>query len=313
MKFGLGESYDEVDVLPVKFRAWLDLTKPASTLGVMGAAFLVSLFYFYYTGQSTLIGNNFSTIIYVVVTVGLAHGASQAMNMAEDAHMDSETEHKQDRPIPSGVVTEEEARTLAWFLILAALGRAYFTNEIFGIFTTVVVIFGVFYNLSPIRAKERIISIPWQAVSRGLLMFPLVWSAYGDPFQPTPWILGTFMFFYVLGFQNSADIIDRHIDAEHGIKTFVVVFGVKRTVTIAAGCMLLMLSTLTVGVELGYIPPRLYTMGGVIFLCILMVRSMWVNPHRISEKTGNHPAWLWFYAGMILCVAIPLTVEIMSS
>lgn len=313
MKLGLGESYDEVDVLPVKFRAWLDLTKPASTLGIMGAAFLASVFYFYYTGQAALIGERFSDIVFVIVTVGFAHGASQTMNMAEDAHIDKETEHKQDRPIPSGVVTEEEARTLAWFLILAALGRAYLTNNTFGIFMTITIVLGVFYNLEPIRAKERIISIPWQAVSRGLLMFPVIWAAYGDPLQPTPWVLGLFMFFYVLGFQNSADIIDRHVDREHGIKTFVVVFGVRRTVTIAAGCTLLMMASLLLGVSAQILSPKFYSMGLIIPFCLLMLKSMWFSPHRISQKTGNHPAWLWYYVGMVLCVAIPLSIEIVSS
>lgn len=311
MKLGLGESYNDVDVLPVKFRAWLDLTKPASTLGIMGAAFLASLFYFYYTGQAGLVGDKFSTVIFVVVTVGLAHGASQAMNMAEDAEMDRQTEHKQDRPIPSGVVTEEEARTLAWFLILAALGRAYLINSLFGVFMTISIVFGVFYNLEPIRAKERIISIPWQAVSRGLFMFPIIWAAYGNPFKSTPWVLGVFMFFYVLGFQNSADIIDRTVDAEHGVKTFVVEFGVRRTVMIAGGCTLMMLATLLLGVELSLIPSRLYIMALITPFCILMLKSMWKNPYRISEKTGNHPAWLWFYFGMVLCVCLPLVGEVL--
>lgn len=310
MKYGLGESYDKVDVLPVKLRAWLDLTKPASTVGVMGAAFLASVFFFYYTGSPELIGDNFSTIIFVVITMGLAHGASQTMNMVEDAHIDAQTEHKQDRPIPSGVVTKEEGRTLAWILILAALGRSYLINSQFGILITVVIFMGIFYNLGPIRAKERIISVPWQAVSRGMLSFPMIWAAYGDVFSPTPWILGLFMFFYVFGFQNSADIIDRHVDAEFGIKTFVVVFGVRNTVIIAFGATMLMMSTLVFGVTFNLIPERLYSMALIIFLCLYMLKEMWVNPHKVSEKTGNHPAWLIFYGGMMLCVALPLATEI---
>jgi len=48
-----------------------------------------------------------------------------------------------------------------------AVGRAYLVNSTFGVGVSVLVLMGVFYNLAPIRAKERIISIPWQAVSRG--------------------------------------------------------------------------------------------------------------------------------------------------
>lgn len=312
MKLGLGDSYDNVSVLPVKFRAWLDLTKPASSVGVAGAYFLGSLFYFYYTNQVGLIAEQFSTIIFVVVTVGLAHGASQAMNMAEDADMDRETPHKQDRPIPAGIVTEEEARTLSWFLIIAALGRAYLTNNTFGVFMSVLIFFGVFYNLNPIRAKERIISIPWQAVSRGLLSFPAVWAAYGDPWQPLPWILGLFMFFYVLGFQNTADIIDRQVDCKYGIKTFVVVFGVRNTVLISFGCTVAMTTVIALGLVTELLPIRFAAMLWILPLCFLMIIEMWNNPYKVSDKTGNHPAWLWFYGGMVLCVAIPLVTEVIA-
>lgn len=310
MKTGLGDTYDNVTILPVKLRAWLDLTKPASSVGVGGAFMVGSFFFFYYTGQADAISEHYFEIIYASVTAIFAHGASQAMNMAEDAHMDSETEHKQDRPIPSGVVTVEEARTIAWILILMALGRAYLINSTFGLFTTILVFMGVFYNLNPIRAKERIISIPWQAVSRGLMIFPMVWAAYGNPYTATPWILGLFMFFYVLGFQNTADIIDRDIDAKYGINTFVVVFGVKKTAMIATASTIMMIATLGIGINAFILPFRLITMIMIVPLCLYMIHQMWKHPYRVSENTGNHPAWLTYYGGMVLCVVIPLVTEI---
>lgn len=313
MKFGLGESYDTVDVLPKKFRAWLDLTKPASTVGVMFTALAISLFYFLYTDQIALIEDRFSTIVYVVVTVGLVHGASQAMNMAEDAAMDRQTDHKKNRPIPSGIVSEDEARTLAWFLILAALGRAYLVSSSFGIMVSLSVFMGVFYNLEPIRAKARIVSIPWQAVSRGLISFPLVWSAYGDVLNSVPWIFGAFMFFYVLGFQNSADIIDKHVDEKFGIKTFIVMFGVRKTVLIAFAAVWAMMTVLAVAIVFNLLPFRYTGMVFIIPFTLYMVSEMWFNPYAVSDRTGNHPTWLWFYFGMVLCVTIPVVIEMASS
>lgn len=312
MKLGLGDSYDDVSVLSVKGRAYLDLTKPASTVGVMGAFFLGSLFYFYYTGSPGLIPDRFPTIVFASITMGFAHGASQAMNMAEDAEMDSETEHKKNRPIPSGMVTEEEARTIAWFLMLFALGRAYTVSTMFGSFVTTLIIFGVFYNLSPIRAKERIISIPWQAVSRGLLMFPTVWAAYGSPWEWTPWALGLFMFLYVLGFQNTADLIDMEVDEEYGIKTFAVVYGPGGVASIAAGCTLNMIAWIWLNVSFGFLPMRMLWILMIIPFCFIMLYHIVYHPFRVSESTGNHPAWLWFYIGMVLTVALPLGVEMIT-
>lgn len=310
MKIGLGQSYDKVDVLPKKFRAYLDITKPASTLGVMGGYLIGSLFYFYYTNQPGVILEEWTTIIYVVITVAFAHGASQAMNMAEDAEMDRQTPHKQNRPIPSGIISEEEARTVAWFLMIFALGRSYMVNANFGIMVTILIIFGIFYNLDPIRAKERKLSIPWQAMSRGLLSFPAIWAAYGDPFAPEAWALGVFMFWYVFGFQNSADIIDYEVDKKYGIETFAVVFGPEKIPYIAAGSTFLMVSSLLFSISLGFLPERFIYLLGIIPFCIIMVYYMWSRPRSVSEYTGNHPAWLWFYIGMVLTVSIPLCIEV---
>jgi 4-hydroxybenzoate polyprenyltransferase len=233
------------------------------------------------------------------------------MNMAEDAEMDRNTPHKQNRPIPSGVITEEEARAISWIASGVALWRAFLVNSTFGTMMMFALFMGIFYNLDPIRAKERIISIPWQAVSRGLLSMPAVWAAYGDITDPLPWVIGVFMFFYVLGFQNSADIIDQDVDSEYGIRTFVVVFGVRKTVIIAAGCTAMMVATVAAAISVGAMEQRFVWLLAIIPFCAYMLMEMWVNPHRISEKTGNHPAWSWFYLGMVLTVAIPLVVEVL--
>lgn len=310
VKLGLGESYDRVSILSVKTRAYLDLTKPASSVGVGGAYFLGSLFYFAYRGSVFISPVELRSIIIVALTMLFAHSASQSMNMAEDAEMDKQTEHKQNRPIPSGVVSEEEARSLAWIFMIIAIVEAFIVNTTFGLFVTVLAFFGVFYNLDPIRAKERIISIPWQAVSRGLLLFPTIWAAYGDPWQPMPWVLGLFMFFYVFGFQNSADIIDREVDKEFGIKTLVVMYGVKGMAIIASASMILMIVTIYLGIIFNFIPQYLIYILFIMPFCIIMLYHMVFNSHNISERTGNHPAWIWFYIGMVLSVLIPLIVEI---
>lgn len=306
VKWGLGEPYENVNVLPEKIRAWLDLTKPASTLGIMFAVIAGSIFYSEYTGDFVPLRD----IVAVAVITAASHGASQSMNMAEDAEMDARTEHKKNRPIPSGAATKEEARAISWILMAVAISWSYLLNTVFGVFVTALAMMGVFYNLEPVRAKQRIISIPWQAVSRGLMFFPTIWAAYSSPFSVTPWVLGVFMFFYVFGFQNTADIIDKVSDERHGVRTFVVALGMKRVVMIAVGSMFMMICTIFFGVDAGILPERMLSMLLIIPFCLLMTYYMGRYPSRVSLRTGNHPAWLWFYAGMVMTVVIPMTVEI---
>lgn len=309
VKLGLGESYDKV-VFSRKLRGYADITKPASTVGITLAFAVGLVFYLMYENRNPNLLSEFDTILYASITVGLAHGASQALNMAEDAEMDMNTPHKQNRPIPSGVISTEEARTIAWIMILIAITRAYITAIDFGVIMTISIFLGVFYNLEPIRAKERIISIPWQAVSRGLLMFPAIWSVYDTPFEPLPLFMSIFMFLYVFGFQNTADIIDYEVDKEYGIKTFAVAFGPSNIYKIALVCTLLIGVWTAICVYLNFIPVRFGMLGTIILFCLAMVNDMKKNPTKVSEKTGNHPAWLWYYAGMVFCVLIPFTLEL---
>lgn len=309
MKWGLGESYDEVSLISKQTRAYIDICQPASTIGAMASTLMASLFYFYYTGQVGMIADEFQTIIFVVVTMGLTHAGSQALNQAEDAEIDSQTPHKQNRPIPSGIISADHARSIAWIMNSLALGRAFLVNWVFGVSILVLMFFGVFYNLAPIRAKERWVGIPWQAMSRGFIPYPAIWVAYGDITSPAPWILGLFMFFYVLGFQNTADIIDRHTDEEFGIRTWVVEYGVNNVVGIAEACLGAMMIVMGVSVSIGLVGEWFMLMAIIIPFCLVMLYHMQVHPDRVSTKTGNHPSYLWYYVGMVLCVSIPLFVQ----
>jgi len=308
-KLGLGNSYDNVLILSPKLRGYLDISKPASTIGVAGGFFIASLLYFFVEGRPADIPANFTAIALASIAAAMSHGASQAMNMAEDAHIDKQTEHKQNRPIPSGVLTEEEARTVSWIMSAQAIVAGYLVNVTYGTLVVFMLAMGIFYNLSPIRAKERIISIPWQAVSRGLLLIPAVWAAYGNILDPLPWAFGLFMFCYVFGYQNSADIIDRHIDAEFGIQTFVVAFGLDRVIQIAAGSTAFMAAIVLLGWEYGVFPDTFVTLLGIIPFCLAMLWYMHTKPDEVSESTGNHVTWLWFYMGMLGAVLFPLSAE----
>lgn len=311
MKLGLGQSYDRVQFLSKKTRAYLDLTQPASSLGASVAFILASIFFFSYTGQLSEIDKHYMSVMYASATIFLAHAASQVMNQSEDAEMDASSDNKDTRPIPAGIVSEDEARSIAWILAAVAFGRSYVVSVEFGVFVTVSLFMGIFYNLRPLRAKERVISIPWQAVSRGLLSFPLVWAAYGDVLSPVPWALGLFMFFYCLGFQNTADISDAVVDRKYDIKTFVVIFGVDGVLRVMAGSLSLMMAILFLTTEYGILPGEYMALALIVPYCLMMWYYVWKRPGKVSNITGNHPSYLMYYIGMVLCVVIPLVVSLL--
>lgn len=312
MKLGLGHSYDKV-IVSRKIRAYFDLTKPASSVGIMLAIPFTAILYgelYHTTGVDFLI-DNWDTVLFASTTMFFLHGGSQAMNMAEDAEMDMQSSHKQNRPIPAGIVTVEEARSIAWIMIMAGVARAFVTDISFGVFAVVLAFFGIFYNLEPIRSKNRLwINLMWQAVSRGLLLYPTAFAVFGDPLNPVAWGLGSVGFLLVLSMQNTSDFSDVEIDEEYGVITPAVHYGLNDLTHIMTGIVLVMFSLLTLLIELSVVP----NFWSIYVLSVPIFWSLWklyTEPKGISDLSDNHITWYVFYmclAGLYIMPAIQLSL-----
>lgn len=312
MKLGIGQSYDKV-IVSRKIRAYFDLTKPASSVGVMLAIPFTAILFgeLYHGGGVWYALENWETIVHAGTAMFLLHGGSQAMNMSEDAEMDMKSSHKQNRPIPAGIVSEEEARSIAWIMIMAGISRAFITEVAFGVFAVVLAFMGVFYNLKPIRAKNILwVNLIWQAGSRGLLLYPAAFAAFGDPLNPIAWGLGVVGFLLVLSMQNTADFSDVKIDEEYGVITPAVHYGLTDLTYIMAGISLIMFGVFTIFVHLGVVP----NFWSIYLLAIPIGWSMWklyTEPEGINSVSDNHISWYVFYfclASLYMLPAVQLVL-----
>lgn len=312
VKLGLGDSYDKT-IVPQKIRAYADLTKPASSIGVMLTIPFAAIFYgeLYHTGGLEFVIQNWTTVLFASVTMFLLHGGSQAMNMAEDAHIDKETDHKQTRPIPAGVVSEEEARSLAWIFMFVGVARAFTITRTFGIFCVILAFFGVFYNLEPIRAKKHLwFNLSWQAASRGLFLYPATFAVWGEAFNPIAWTMGVAAFMLVLAMQNTADFSDVDIDERYDIITPAVHHGLDKLTMIMTGIALLMFGFIALSMSLGPLP-NLWSLYLLVIPIGYSLVSLWNTPRSISDIGGNHFSWYVFYfslASMYMLPAIQLVM-----
>lgn len=306
VKLGLGDSYEKT-IIPQKIRAYIDITKPASSLGVALVMPFAAIIYADVTHGEPVgfLLDEWATVVFASFTAVLLHGGSQALNMAEDAYIDRQTDHKQNRPIPSGVITEEEARSLAWIFIFIGIGRAFTINPQFGTMAIVLAFMGVFYNLDPIRAKKHLwINLVWQAVSRGLLMFPVAFSVWGEAMHPTAWGMGVVAFFLVLSLQNSADLPDIEMDEKYNITTPAVYHGPKTLVLIMGWIAMLMFGAAAYLMSIGIIP--YYTS---IFLLIIPVAAslykLWRDPTGTSDISGQSTVWYAYYGSLAGLYVLP--------
>lgn len=311
VKLGLGDSYDKV-VVPPKIRAYADITKPASSIGVMATIPFSTIIYgeLYHTSGIGFLLSHWLTVIYASVTMFLLHGASQAMNMAEDAYIDKQTAHKQNRPIPSGVITENEARALAWIFVFVGIARAFTISTSFGGYALLLSFFGIFYNLEPLRVKQYLwINLIWQAASRGLFLFPATFAIWEKPWDKTAWVLGVASFLLVLAMQNTADFADADIDEKFGITTPAVHHGLNQLTIIMCGIALMMFGFIGLA-NLFDLLPNLWSLYMLAIPIGWSLWSLWTEPNSIAELGGNHLSWYVFYfslASMYMLPAIQLT------
>jgi 4-hydroxybenzoate polyprenyltransferase len=277
--------------LPRKLGAYVELIRPFTLLaplfGGLGASLLA-------LSSQDFEGFSWPTLIYGVVTLMLLNAASNCMNAAYDAHIDRI--NKPYRPIPKGLVTRDEAFSIAFLLYFVAFVRAMLISVEFWALVTIITIITIYYSMPPVRFKKRFwvsnISI---ALARGLLGFVAAWSIFGDPSDPTPWVIGGILFIYLVGATTSKDFTDIEGDREFGMRTLPVVYGPKRAALVTGPFFILPFIFIPLGVLRGYL------IDASNYLMVLMVWGIYVMVMLQNHATErdpnfeNSPVWKHMY------------------
>lgn len=228
--------------------------------------------------------NYFITAVYVGATLALAQGAGQCLNQYADVELDKIV--KSYRPLPSGLISPEEALGLSWLLAIFAIARAFTISMFFGLTVLTLLFFAVFYSLAPFSPRRvgPLINTGWMAVSRGFLPMLAVWSVYGD--LSHAWQYSILAFLWVMGFQSTKDLADVEGDLKFGIKTIVNTYGFNGQVVVMTVCTLVyaMVCTLL----------HMLFMLGVLPLALLALLTM----KKKAGLTENTYAWTAFYTGL---------------
>jgi 4-hydroxybenzoate polyprenyltransferase len=287
-----GERYPGWRVgLSRKVGAYIELIRPFTLLaplfGGLGAS-LIALVVMDFEGFS------WATLIYGVATLMILNAASNCMNAAYDAHIDRI--NKPYRPIPKGLITRDEASSLAFILYFFALVRAILISYQFFAIVIILSIFTIYYSMPPVRLKKRLwVSNITIAVARGLLGFLAGWTIFGDPSNPTPWVIGGILMIYLVGATTSKDFTDAEGDGKYGMRTLPVVYGPKRAALISGPFFTVPLILIPIGVLRGHL------LASTNYLLILVVWGayiMWLLQTHATERDPNFensPVWKHMY------------------
>lgn len=310
-----------IEKIPLKLRGLVALVRPFTLLapiiggicgGLMGWASKypfpendLPFIYFNHDFPFIQYHDGFLTLLIGATTLAILNAASNSINGVYDVEIDKI--NKPYRPIPSGIVTKDEARTLAWILYPLVLFRATLLDReaessgFFGFFVLLIMLITIAYSVPPIRLKKRLwVSNITIAFTRGLLGFVAAWSIFGDPFSDlTPWLIGGVMAIFLVGAITSKDFTDMKGDEKHGIRTLPIAYGPSKAAIISGPFFVVPFVLVLFGVEfevleLGTIWLVLLAIWGVIIG--LLMQTTATHPVKTFE---NSPIWVNMYLMLI--------------
>jgi geranylgeranylglycerol-phosphate geranylgeranyltransferase len=238
-----------------------------------------------------------------VTALMLVNAGSNVLNQVYDFKIDKI--NKPYRPIPSRVISVNEARTIAWVLYLITVWRAATIGSGAFVFLVVVImLITIFYSMPPIRFKKRLfISNISIAFARGMLGFVAGWCIFGDPFNQTPWLIGLLMAIYLLGAVTTKDFTDVKGDKKYGMRTLPVVYGKKKAVALSAPFFVLPFILIPYGIWRGHLIKDSIILFVLIIWGGYIVYLLYKYGDTPDKKFENTPVWIHMYL-MLMAIQI---------
>jgi len=276
----------------IKIKGYIDLLRPFTLLAPLIVSMCVMFASLVYTGNNDF---SYPTSLFVIIaasfSLALLNGASNALNQSTDIQEDRIS--KPYRPIPKGVITQQNATTIALILYVIAFLLSLIVHLLFSLFILLIAFFSITYSITPRMKQFLFFNQLWVALPRGLLGILASWSVFGDPFQKVPLAIGGIAALFLFGGTTTKDLLDAEADKKTGIHTLINVLGVKKTALIAFLCMasafLIIVPMVFFGVLELYLLPLLLLVILAFFIAWLMIHD-----HR-NERYENTASWRLMY------------------
>jgi geranylgeranylglycerol-phosphate geranylgeranyltransferase len=291
LKLTMKDPYSKARFFPMRIRGYIDLLRPFTLL----APFFVSMFIMYasliYNNQLETTPNWFFIILQASLTLAFLNAASNALNQSTDVESDKIS--KPYRPIPRGIVSREEAQSLAYIFYLFGLLRAVTINVWFGIFVFLIMLFTVTYSLPPRMKQYLFINQVWIAIPRGFLGILASWSVFGEPFQKEPLVIGVIATVFFIGGMTTKDIVDREADKRTGTRTLINTFGITKAAFISFPFLIFPFAIIPIITNMGLL--NTYLLPLVIFTIPSALIFYFMIRESESKTLENVHAWSLMY------------------
>ena len=294
-----------------QFHAFFSLIRPFTLVAPLIVSISIMIASFYYQQSSQQIYNVFfSLILPGSLSLAILNGASNALNQATDYRTDSLC--KPYRPIPQGILSVNQGKTVALGLYAVAIGLASFVHLNFFILILAITLFTVTYSLFPRMKDKLFFNQLWIAIPRGLLGILASWSVFGSVFQPVALIIAGIAALFLFGGSITKDITDSYADKKTGTHTLVNTFGVKKAAVFSFPFLFFPFLLIPAAIDAGVLQEEYWALT---FLAIpgFYIFTLLVNNQKPSRFFENTSAWAVMYATYFIYAIMFSLLSLVSS
>jgi len=272
---------------------YIELIRPFTLLAPIIVSMCIMIASFFQSGKTGDIFNLlWITILPASFTLAVLNAASNSLNQAADFKADKIS--KSYRPLPRGLVTINQAKTLSVILYFLAFYMSTTINIMFTIFVILIAVFTITYSITPRMKDFLFLNQIWVAIPRGMLGVLASWSVFANSLQPVPVTIGFLAMLFLIGGSITKDITDCYADKKTGTNTLVNTFGIKKAAFIALPFMFFPFSIVPILIDIGILGSYLWLLTFLAvpgyFIFYLMIRD-----DKKSRFLENTSAWTFMY------------------
>ncbi|HEY1844637.1 MAG TPA: 4-hydroxybenzoate octaprenyltransferase [Buttiauxella sp.] len=234
-----------------------------------------------------------------VVGVWMMRAAGCVVNDYADRKFDGHVKRTANRPLPSGAVSEKEARTLFVILVLLSFLLVLTLNTMTILLSVAALALAWVYPF-----MKRYTHLPQVVLGAAFgWSIPMAFAAVSESVPLSCWLMFIANICWAVAYDTQYAMVDRDDDVKIGIKSTAILFG--RFDNLIVG--VLQIAVLALMAVIGW----LNGLGGEYYWAIALAGALFIHQQRLTAKRDRDACFRAFlnnnYVGLVLFIGVALS------
>jgi len=230
--------------------------------------------------------------------VWLMRAAGCVINDYADRKVDGHVKRTAQRPMPSGAVSEKEAKILFVSLVVLAFLLVLLLNTMTILLSIAALVLAWMYPF-----MKRYTHLPQVVLGAAFgWSIPMAFSAIGESLPLTCWLLFIANICWTVAYDTQYAMVDRDDDLKIGIKSTAILFGKQDKLIIG----LLQIAVIALMALIGV----LNQLNGAFYWSLLLAGALFIHQQKLISGRGRNECFRAFmnnnYVGLVLFIGIAL-------